>query len=269
MLCHVDVEDPGRPLHVVTKQCVLGRCTLVCGWSPLECARYLETIKAFEMKPADLILGHVDRDYLSRLHAALGAVKGISRTDSVSLGRSLGSLGRILTASPTELESVPGIGPIKAKRLYAAFHEPFVRPPRAILHSHGEGKGGGEGEGMGGGDNGDDDHDGRGGNGDGDDGKGGGPSAPGMTAAAAAAAPPLRIGQEKEKDSVHAQAGKKKEEEEQEMEKEGPRMEGGKQGVVDEEEENEAEGHVVWGVEEEWRPDLVWGTDPWDDEDEG
>ena len=41
-----------------------------------ECARYLETFKAFESKPADLIQGRAEEDYLSRLNAAVTTVCG-------------------------------------------------------------------------------------------------------------------------------------------------------------------------------------------------
>lgn len=37
-------------------------------WCSLEeCGRYLETIKVYENKPADLIQGQMDTDYLSRV----------------------------------------------------------------------------------------------------------------------------------------------------------------------------------------------------------
>ena len=39
-----------------------------------ECARYLETLKAFQAKGAAGIQGRTEEDYLSRLHGALGAV---------------------------------------------------------------------------------------------------------------------------------------------------------------------------------------------------
>ena len=42
-----------------------------------ECARYLETYKIFETKPADAIQGRSEEDYLSRLSNALTAVRGV------------------------------------------------------------------------------------------------------------------------------------------------------------------------------------------------
>ena len=42
-----------------------------------ECARYLETYKIFETKPADAIQGRSEEDYLSRLSNALTSVRGV------------------------------------------------------------------------------------------------------------------------------------------------------------------------------------------------
>ena len=42
-------------------------CTCLCFASLEECGRYLETIKVYENKPADLIQGQMDSDYLSRV----------------------------------------------------------------------------------------------------------------------------------------------------------------------------------------------------------
>ncbi|CAN6581991.1 unnamed protein product [Malus baccata var. baccata] len=67
VLCHVDVEDVIKPLLEVTKTALLHECTLLCGWSLEECGRYLETIKVYENKPADIIQGQMDTDYLSRV----------------------------------------------------------------------------------------------------------------------------------------------------------------------------------------------------------
>lgn len=61
-----------------------------------ECARYLETLKAFESKGAANIQGRTEEDYLSRLHGALTAVRGISRTNVLTLGREFGTAAGIM-----------------------------------------------------------------------------------------------------------------------------------------------------------------------------
>ncbi|GAB2287349.1 Excision repair cross-complementation group 1 [Dionaea muscipula] len=125
VLCHVDVEDVVKPLLEVTRTALLHDCTLLCGWSLEECGRYLETVKVYENKPADIIQGHMDTDYLSRLNHALTAVRHVNKTDVVTLGSTFGSLSNIMDASMEDLARCPGIGERKVKRLYDTFHEPF------------------------------------------------------------------------------------------------------------------------------------------------
>ncbi|KAI3747431.1 hypothetical protein L6452_09888 [Arctium lappa] len=127
VLCHVDVEDVVKPLLEVTRTALLHDCTLLCGWSLEECGRYLETIKVYENKPADIIQGQMDTDYLSRLSHALTAVRHVNKTDVVTLGSTFGSLSHIMDASMEDLARCPGIGERKVKRLYDTFHEPFKR----------------------------------------------------------------------------------------------------------------------------------------------
>ncbi|KAJ4830820.1 Excision repair cross-complementation group 1 [Turnera subulata] len=132
VLCHVDVEDVVKPLLEVTKTALLHDCTLLCAWSLEECGRYLETIKMYENKPADLIQGQMDTDYLSRLNHALTTVRHVNKTDVVTLGSTFGSLSNIMDASMEDLARCPGIGERKVKRLYDTFHEPFKR----VVPSH-------------------------------------------------------------------------------------------------------------------------------------
>jgi len=94
--------------------------------------------------------GKVDRDYLGRLHTTLTSIRGVNRTDVVSLGTGLGTLARVLRATRAELEGCPGIGPTKARRLYSAFHEPFRKKPRAPAAGGGGGVAEGAGPGAGG-----------------------------------------------------------------------------------------------------------------------
>ncbi|XP_050381926.1 DNA excision repair protein ERCC-1 [Argentina anserina] len=127
ILCHVDVEDVVKPLLEVTKTAMLHECTLLCAWSLEECGRYLETIKVYENKPADIIQGQMDTDYLSRLNHALTTVRHVNKTDVVTLGTTFGSLSHVMDASMEDLARCPGIGERKVKRLHDTFHEPFKR----------------------------------------------------------------------------------------------------------------------------------------------
>ncbi|KAF5837999.1 hypothetical protein DUNSADRAFT_3592 [Dunaliella salina] len=131
LLVWVDVDDAAKPLGEVTKSATLNDFTIVCAWSAEECARYLEIFKAYEHKPATAIQERLDADYISRLSAALCAVRGINRTDAVTLGMTFGSLAAILSASAEELGACPGLGPTKVARLVEAFQIPFKKTSAA------------------------------------------------------------------------------------------------------------------------------------------
>ncbi|XP_026406090.1 DNA excision repair protein ERCC-1-like isoform X3 [Papaver somniferum] len=109
ILCHVDVEDVVKPLQEVTRTAMLHDCTLLCAWSLEECGRYLETIKVYENKPADILQGQTDTDYLSRLSHALTTVRHVNKTDVVTLGSTFGSLSNIMDVSMEDLARCPGI----------------------------------------------------------------------------------------------------------------------------------------------------------------
>ncbi|GAB4816153.1 hypothetical protein N2152v2_003199 [Parachlorella kessleri] len=139
VLCHVDTEDAVEPLAQVTRAAIGNECTLICAWSNQECARYLETFKSYENKPAEVIQKDVGTDYVSRINAALTTIRGVNKTDVKTLGDRFGSVGAIFKASAEELQRCPGVGPTKAKRLRETFHEPFRKtiaaaaPPQRAL----------------------------------------------------------------------------------------------------------------------------------------
>nr|XP_036861311.1 DNA excision repair protein ERCC-1 isoform X4 [Manis javanica] len=66
LLVQVDVKDPQQALKELAKMCILADCTLVLAWSPEEAGRYLETYKAYEQKPADLLMEKLEQDFVSR-----------------------------------------------------------------------------------------------------------------------------------------------------------------------------------------------------------
>lgn len=74
------------------------RAQLTAGAWAQEAARYIETYKQYESKPADAIQGRTEPDYLSRLTAALTTVRGINRTDVLTLGGALRSMADIMQA---------------------------------------------------------------------------------------------------------------------------------------------------------------------------
>ncbi|OBS64853.1 hypothetical protein A6R68_06602, partial [Neotoma lepida] len=84
-----DYKDPQKALKELAKMCILADCTLVLAWSAEEAGRYLETYKAYEQKPADLLMEKLEQNFLSR------------------------SLEQLFTASREDLALCPGLGPQK------------------------------------------------------------------------------------------------------------------------------------------------------------
>ncbi|KAM6307790.1 LOW QUALITY PROTEIN: DNA excision repair protein ERCC-1 [Podargus strigoides] len=130
LLLQVDVKDPGPALKDLAKLCVLADCTLLLAWSPEEAGRYLETYKAYEQKPPDLLKERVEQDFLSRMTDCLTSIKSVNKTDALSLLSTFGSLAAVVGASRGDLSLCPGVGPQKAKRLFDVLHEPFLKVPK-------------------------------------------------------------------------------------------------------------------------------------------
>ncbi|CAM9171613.1 unnamed protein product [Choristocarpus tenellus] len=122
LLCLVDVEDNVQPLLEMNKMSILNDFTLVLAWTPQEAARYLETYKAYEHKPATSIQEKVDADYLALLQDCLGTVRSLNKSDVLTLASNFGSLKSICDASIEDLAACPGLGDKKVARIYEALH---------------------------------------------------------------------------------------------------------------------------------------------------
>ncbi|XP_008850257.1 DNA excision repair protein ERCC-1 isoform X2 [Nannospalax galili] len=123
-------KDPQHALKELAKMCILADCTLILAWSAEEAGRYLETYKAYEQKPADLLMEKLEQNFLSRATECLTTVKSVNKTDSQTLLATFGSLEQLITASREDLALCPGLGPQKARRLFEVLHEPFLKGPR-------------------------------------------------------------------------------------------------------------------------------------------
>ncbi|XP_014668819.1 PREDICTED: DNA excision repair protein ERCC-1-like [Priapulus caudatus] len=127
LLLQVDIKDPHHYVKELAKIAILVDCTLMLAWSPEEAGRYLETYKAFESKPPDMIMERTDNNYMAQLTDCLTSIKKVSKTDAQTLLSTFGSLEKIVKTSKDDLSLCPGVGPQKAQRLYDMFHEPFLK----------------------------------------------------------------------------------------------------------------------------------------------
>ncbi|KAJ9093245.1 hypothetical protein QFC19_008451 [Naganishia cerealis] len=90
-----------------------------------EAATYLATYKAFEHKPPDMLKERVHKDYASQLQNVLTSVRGVNKTNVMTLSTNFGSFKNLAHATPEQLALCPGLGDIKVRRLFDAFNLPF------------------------------------------------------------------------------------------------------------------------------------------------
>ena len=131
LLVLVDTEDNVQLLLTINKICFNTNFTLILAWSTEECARYLETLKIYESKSSSSIQEKVETEFLPKLTKVLTSVRSINKTDVATLLDTFGNLSNIINADEQHLMLCPGLGEKKVKRLYQAFHEPFIKKKSA------------------------------------------------------------------------------------------------------------------------------------------
>ena len=123
LLLLVDTQQYNGILKELSKLALTAGCTLILSWTNEEAAKYLESYKIFEAKPADPIM----ENNSSAATECLSAIKKVNKTDAASLIALYGSLDSIVRASKEDITLCPGLGPHKAERLHQLFHEPFLK----------------------------------------------------------------------------------------------------------------------------------------------
>lgn len=126
LLVLVDVDDYHDVLRELNRNAILNDYTLMLAWSFEEAARYLETYKAFENKPPDLIREKVTDDYNAKATDTLTQIRSVNKTDVITLLSTFGSIKGITQATSDQLAMCPGFGEQKVKRLQQVFTTPFV-----------------------------------------------------------------------------------------------------------------------------------------------
>ena len=70
---------------------------------------------------------------MSHMNALLTNVRGVNKTDVITLASNFGSLKEIVSAPAESLLACPGLGEKKVKRLREAFTSPFVVKKRKTM----------------------------------------------------------------------------------------------------------------------------------------
>lgn len=127
LLVQVDLKDPHIALKNLTRICLLTDLTLMLAWSPEEAAKIIENYKIYENKPPDGIMERIENDPHQKVINALSTIKPVNKTDAMTLIAKFGTLDNIIKATESRLAECPGFGATKAKKLYKALHEHFLK----------------------------------------------------------------------------------------------------------------------------------------------
>ncbi|KAG6330151.1 hypothetical protein ID866_8939 [Astraeus odoratus] len=128
------VRNVGKEFGDIVPDYQVGRTTCILFLSNEEAGQYISTFKQFEHKPPDLIKERVDKDYESTLRTSLTSISKVNKTDAETLRTSLGSFADIARTPSDRLQSLPGFGHVKVKRIKEAFEKPFLdKAPNSAL----------------------------------------------------------------------------------------------------------------------------------------
>lgn len=114
LLVLIDMPDPSFLLKEITEICLRTGFVIFLSWNYEEAAVYLETLKAFETKPVDVLMGRQMDCELEQLIDTITQVKSINRTNAISMIKKYKSLRNMMDASLEELKEIPGFGESKA-----------------------------------------------------------------------------------------------------------------------------------------------------------
>jgi DNA excision repair protein ERCC-1 len=125
LLVLVDLEDNERSLLQLTGIALANQWTMLCAWSMVEAARYVESLRSFENNSAAIIKEKVEDSHFAQISAVLLEIRSLNRTDVVNLAMRFKTLKNIANASTDELVDTPGIGDRKARRIHDCFRSPL------------------------------------------------------------------------------------------------------------------------------------------------
>lgn len=124
VLVHADVEADAD-LVELTCECMSKNATVLVGFFPQECARYVETLKLYETKSADAIKGEQSHTLEDVWSDSLCTVRSVNSSDVEQLGATFGTMRTLANASQEEMLLCPGLGAKKVARIAEALDAPF------------------------------------------------------------------------------------------------------------------------------------------------
>ncbi|PIA16760.1 DNA repair protein rad10, partial [Coemansia reversa NRRL 1564] len=124
LLLFVDTEDSKIPLREINRFALLNDITLLLAWSLDEAGRYIESLKVLEYRP--IIRERIEDNFMAKFTHSLTSIRSVNKTDVLTLANNFKSFKGISKSTVEELTLCPGVGDLKARRIFKAFNEPFI-----------------------------------------------------------------------------------------------------------------------------------------------
>lgn len=144
LLLHIDDGDNYNDdiLVELNKVCCINQLTLICAWSYLECARYIETYHYYKNKSVDCLMSSSYKQYINNKRNrekngtekeikrndvidTLGQIRSVTSVNAATVMNHFGTIASLSNCTQDELTALPGFGNKKAKALFNAFNKPF------------------------------------------------------------------------------------------------------------------------------------------------
>lgn len=149
LLVMIDIEQPDDTLREIYKIAFARDMSVVLAWNFEDAARYLMNFKLMQSQSLDPSLNSFNAltgtsivtknnedkpsgadlaamNYEAHLIDVVTKIRGVNKTDAISLISQYGSLSNALINGPKDLESIGGWGSTKVERFKEAVTEPFI-----------------------------------------------------------------------------------------------------------------------------------------------
>eukprot|EP00834_Sanchytrium_tribonematis_P002121 NODE_59_length_28102_cov_0.971110.p18 type:complete len:197 gc:universal NODE_59_length_28102_cov_0.971110:26154-25564(-) len=119
LLVQLDVQDYSATLKELYLLTIQHNFRLMFGADIMECANVLESFSIFANKGEEFILPKSNYDYLEQVQKTLTSIKGVNKSDALTLITKFKSIKNFSKATKEDLIDCPGIADTKMKRIFA------------------------------------------------------------------------------------------------------------------------------------------------------
>ena len=127
LLIKLDVADYSGTLKDLYTMATQYKFKCMVGANDQECGLVVETLAIYANKPADFLLPRtLNDDYLNNVQTTLTSIKGINKSDALTLISKFKSIKRLSKATQAELADCPGIADTKVSRIVGLFQSKLI-----------------------------------------------------------------------------------------------------------------------------------------------